>query len=81
LYRSPVALILGSLIFPWLHTIHTITCWSRAGKFEPLLLTPLLLIGRMYYAAGMAEGGTRYLVSESGRRSENKTRTAGPHPS
>ena len=40
-------------------TLYTVLCWLRAGKLEPVLLSPLILLGRLAYAIGMAIGGQR----------------------
>jgi GT2 family glycosyltransferase len=59
LYQKPWALICGFFPFAVAHTLYTIVCWLRAGKFEPLFLTPVLFLGRLAYASGMTIGGIR----------------------
>jgi hypothetical protein len=58
-YRIPWALIAGFLPFAMAHTLYTLECWLRAGKLEPFLLSPLIFLGRLAYASGMAIGGLR----------------------
>ena len=59
LLRSPPILIAAFLPFAVAHTVYTVYCWLRAGKLEPLLLSPFLFLGRLAYASGMAIGGLR----------------------
>ena len=59
LYRRPWVLIACFIPFALAHTTYTVWCWLRAGRTEPLLLTPFLLAGRFAYAGGMAKGGLR----------------------
>jgi GT2 family glycosyltransferase len=63
LYKNPQALVACFLVFALVHTIYTTVCWLRVGKWEPLLLMPTLLFGRVAYAAGMARGGIRAIHS------------------
>lgn len=58
-FRRPRLLIPAFLPFAVGHTIYTVYCWVRAGKLEPLLLSPLLFLGRLAYASGLAIGGLR----------------------
>ena len=59
LYRKQWILIWGFLPFAAIFTLYTILCWLRAGKLEPVLFCPLILLGRIAYATGMAIGGFR----------------------
>ena len=64
LFRRPRILIAAFLPFAIAHTVFTIQCWVRAGKVEPLLLSPFLLLGRLAYACGLAIGGIQNLSKE-----------------
>ncbi len=57
LYRKPGWLIAGFLPFAIAHTVYTINCWLRVGRLEPFFLIPVILLGRLAYASGMALGG------------------------
>ena len=57
LYRRPRVVIACFIPFALAHTAYTVWCWLRAGRTEPLLLTPFLLAGRFAYASGLANGG------------------------
>ena len=59
LYRRPRVLVTAFLPFAIAHTVYTVHCWLRAGKVEPLLLSPFLFLGRLAYASGLAIGGLR----------------------
>ncbi|CAN5681463.1 hypothetical protein BH23GEM3_BH23GEM3_08100 [soil metagenome] len=61
LYRYPRIVIAGSAPLALAHTAYILGCWARAGRFEPLLMSPAVLISRFAYAAGMAVGGIRWL--------------------
>jgi glycosyltransferase involved in cell wall biosynthesis len=56
IYQKPWLLVAGFLPFAVAHTLYTIVCWLRAGKYEPLFLGPLILLGRIAYAFGMIAG-------------------------
>lgn len=61
LYRRPALLVAASLPLSLAHTAHTVACWLRHGKLEPLAMLPLVLLARIAYAAGLAVGGLRWL--------------------
>lgn len=61
LYRNPALLVTASLPLAFAHTAHTVGCWLRDRRVEPLLFAPLILAARLSYAAGMAAGGLRWL--------------------
>jgi len=65
LYRKPEILIAGFFPFALAHTLYTLIRWLRAGKLEPLFLSPLLFLGRLAYASGMAIGGVRAIRGKS----------------
>jgi glycosyltransferase involved in cell wall biosynthesis len=62
LYRHPRLLIAGSPLLAPAHTVYILWCWVRAGVFEPVLMLPVILVSRFAYMAGMATGGTRWLL-------------------
>lgn len=57
----PVALFIP---FSFAHTFYTIWRWFRAGDITPLVLSPLIYIGRLSYALGMVNGKLDYSVSK-----------------
>jgi len=61
LYRRPALLVAASFPLAFAHTVHTVGCWLRHRRMEPLLFLPLILASRLSYAAGMAAGGLRWL--------------------
>jgi hypothetical protein len=61
IYRYPRLLIAASLPLALVHTGFILACWVKAGIFEPLLMTPGILLSRLAYSAGMAVGGIRWL--------------------
>lgn len=61
LYRRPALLVPASLPLAFVHTAHTVGCWLRHRRLEPLVFLPLILASRLAYAAGMAAGGWRWL--------------------
>ncbi|HYG65338.1 MAG TPA: glycosyltransferase [Thermoanaerobaculia bacterium] len=61
LYRHPRLLIAAGLPLAFAHTFHTLGCWLRAGKVEPVAMLPLLLTAHLSYAAGLTLGGWRWL--------------------
>ena len=58
-YREPWLLIVGFLPFTITFTLYTIVCWLRIGKIEPLFFTPIIMLGRLSYTAGMVFGWLR----------------------
>ena len=66
LYRFPRALILLAFPLAPVHTAYILACWLRARVFEPLLMTPWILLSRVAYAAGMTVGGIRWLRRNPG---------------
>lgn len=67
LFRRPTILMIASLPFAIVHTLFTVHCWVRAGKMEPLVLTPFLFLGRLAYAGGLVIGGIRTLRKKRGK--------------
>jgi glycosyltransferase involved in cell wall biosynthesis len=61
LYRRPALLVAASVPLAFVHTAHTVGCWLRHRRVEPLLFLPLILASRLSYAVGMAAGGVRWL--------------------
>lgn len=58
-FRRPRIFIAAFWPFAMAHTAYTVYCWVRAGKQEPLFLSPFLFLGRLAYAIGMAIGGLK----------------------
>ena len=67
LYRRPRLLIAASGPLALAHTAFILGCWLRAGVFEPLWMSPAILVSRFAYAAGMAVGGVQWLRRRSFR--------------
>ncbi len=61
LYRYPVLLIVISPLLAIAHTLYILTCWIRAGRFEPLFMLPVILVSRLAYTMGMSIGGLQWL--------------------
>ncbi len=61
LYRYPTLLIAFSPLLAVAHTVYILACWLRAGRFEPLLMSPFVLASRVAYSAGMAVGGIKWV--------------------
>lgn len=77
LYRYPWLLIPAAPFLIIAHTGLIITCWMRAGNFEPLAMFPLILASRVAYVAGMTVGAIRWLRHRMNKQSD-KLR-GGPH--
>ena len=60
-YRYPRSLIAASAPLAIAQTGYIVSCWIRAGIFEPVLMLPAVLSARLAYAAGMVAGGIRWL--------------------
>jgi glycosyltransferase involved in cell wall biosynthesis len=69
LYDYPVLLVAMSLASAPAQAVYIARCWWRVGKLEPVLAFPVLVLGRLVYAVGMAVGGWRWLASERSPRS------------
>lgn len=61
LFRRPWLLVAASLPLALAHTAHTVACWARRGRLEPVAMLPLILLARLAYAAGLAVGGLCWL--------------------
>lgn len=61
LYRNPYLAVLATGPFALAHTGYIVGCWLRVGVYEPLLMSPAILLSRLAYSAGMAVGGIRWL--------------------
>ena len=61
IYRAPWLVVLLSFPLVLAQTVFIIGSWLRAGRLEPLLMAPGILISRLAYAAGMSVGGFRWL--------------------
>jgi glycosyltransferase involved in cell wall biosynthesis len=62
LFRRPGLLVAASLPLSFAHAAHTVACWLRRGRFEPLAMLPLIVVARLAYGAGMAVGGLRWMT-------------------
>ena len=61
LYRHPRLLIAASVPLSLASAPYIIYCWLRAGRFEPLWQSPIILTARAAYGAGMIAGGVSWL--------------------
>ncbi len=72
IYRFPRLLILATPLVALAHTAYIVACWTRVGRYEPLLMLPAVLASRVAYAFGMAAGGVQWIRrrddAETGRR-------------
>jgi glycosyltransferase involved in cell wall biosynthesis len=75
LYRYPTFLIAASPLLAVAHTLYILGCWVRAGRFEPVVMLPVLFLSRFAYAIGMAMGGIQWIRY---RRSPLTGRRPGP---
>lgn len=74
LYRFPALAVAASFPLSLAHTVYIIGCWLRSGNLEPLIMTPMILLSRFAYAAGMTVGGFRWLRrgKDGGSRNSRK---------
>ena len=60
MYRYPLlGALLGMVLTP-LQAGYIMTCWLRVGRWEALVMSPLLLLARMAYTAGLVIGTLRW---------------------
>jgi glycosyltransferase involved in cell wall biosynthesis len=74
LYRHPALLVLASMPLSFASTAYIIGCWLKGGRIEPLLMAPAIFAARLAYAAGMAEGGLRWIMKPDQRTLEHRPR-------
>lgn len=61
LYNHPRILIAASVPLSLASAPYIIYCWLRAGRFEPLWQSPMIVAARAAYGAGMLAGGVSWL--------------------
>jgi glycosyltransferase involved in cell wall biosynthesis len=61
LYRYPRTLIVASLPLAFAHATYILWCWLRARCWEPLWMSPLILLSSFAYTVGMSRGGIAWL--------------------
>jgi glycosyltransferase involved in cell wall biosynthesis len=61
MYKHPWLLILASPVLAVGHTLFIISCWLKAGFFEPIWMLPAVFVSRLSYVAGMSVGALRWL--------------------
>jgi glycosyltransferase involved in cell wall biosynthesis len=61
LYRKPTLLVAGSIPLAFATTAYIVSCWLRAGVWEPLIMVPGVLAARIAYSAGLVTGGIRWI--------------------
>ena len=74
LYRHPWLIVLASVPLAFLTTVHVIWSWAKVGRFEPLLMAPLVFAARVAWSAGLAKGGLRWMGARSAPESEYRPR-------
>jgi len=74
LYRYPRMLVVASLPLAFVSTAYILGCWIKARMFEPLLMSPAVLLARLAYAGGMAAGGLYWLRKPEDRDEEHRPR-------
>jgi glycosyltransferase involved in cell wall biosynthesis len=74
LYRYPRLLVLASLPLAFVSTAYIIGCWAKARMFEPIAMLPALLLARLSYSVGMAEGGLHWVRKPEERDREHRPR-------
>jgi glycosyltransferase involved in cell wall biosynthesis len=70
LYRWPWLVVVLSLPLAVAQSAYIVWCWLRAGRVEPIIMLPAILVSRIAYAAGMSVGGARWLLSRGRGGSE-----------
>lgn len=60
-YRWPRLMIVLALPLAPVHALYTLTCWVRAGVFEPVRFIPGILAAKLAYGVGFMAGGARWL--------------------
>jgi glycosyltransferase involved in cell wall biosynthesis len=75
LYRFPWIPILLSPLLALTHTGYILVCWLQAGRIEPLLMLPSVLVSRLAYMWGLVVGGIRWILH---RRSPSTELRPGP---
>lgn len=61
LYRYPLPLIVATPLLSVAHTLYILVCWVRAGRFEPVIMLPFILLSRFAYTLGMFIGGIQWI--------------------
>ena len=61
LYRYPLLMICASPVLAIAHSAYIVSCWMRAGMFEPLLMLPAIFVSRLAYMTGLCVGAVRWL--------------------
>jgi glycosyltransferase involved in cell wall biosynthesis len=61
LYRFPLLLIMATPFLAVAHSVYILKCWLQAGRFEPVIMLPIILLSRFAYGFGMAVGGIKWL--------------------
>jgi len=62
-YAYPWILVLTAPLSAPLQAAYIAWCWARAGRPEPVLAFPVLILTRFVYTAGMMIGGWRWLTA------------------
>lgn len=75
LFSRPVLVLTLAPVWPFVLTLHTLLAWVRVGRFEPLVMVPVIFLSRVAYVAGMTVGGLRWM---SARRNGNLTTRPAP---
>jgi hypothetical protein len=76
IYKSQWLLIALFIPFSFAHTLYTIWRWFRSGDIMPLLLCPLIFIGRLSYALGMVDGKISNTFSKDSYQFRHQKKTS-----
>jgi hypothetical protein len=72
IFARPKLLLILTPIIPFALTAHIVASWARVGVFEPILMTPIILLSRVAYVAGIVVGGLRWLRARSSHCSRGR---------
>jgi GT2 family glycosyltransferase len=70
-YKYPRMVLWGSIFFPGAHGLYILLCWLKSGIYEPLMLAPIIFLGRIPYTFGMIRGAIEHYCSASLKRITN----------
>lgn len=74
LYKHPRLLVLASLPLAFASTAYIVGCWIKGRMFEPIVMSPAMLLARLAYSGGMASGGLYWLRKPEERNLEHRPR-------
>lgn len=72
IYQNQWLLVALFIPFSFAHTLYTIWRWFRSGDIMPLILGPLIFVGRLSYAFGMVDGKISNTFSKDSYQFRNR---------